>query len=143
MNNTEKELREEVKKGSVSAALQLAQALHWGLFGQSDPMRAAGMYRICCRSNNHKVAALGFYHLGNLYYYGFLKKENEEEERHFSLAFFCFLKSALKDHSPEALRRLGDMYRYGQGVERNEKISLALYLKAGQKDASCPDTAKA
>ena len=139
----EQELKNKVKKGSVDAALKLAGGLLWGMFGDSDPVRAAGMYRICCRSSKKEVSSLGFYHLGNLYYYGFLRKENEPEDKHFSLAFSCFLKSALKCHNPDALRRLGDMYRYGQGVEKNEAISLALYLRAGQKDPSLQETAKA
>ena len=45
-------------------------------------------------------------------------------------AFDCFMTSALLLPGKEALSRLGDMYRYGQYVEQNDKVAMRLYLKA-------------
>lgn len=131
MENTLKALKEQVKKGSISAALTLAEGFKWGYFGGCDPKRAAAMYRICCRSKDKRTAAMGYYNLGILYYHGYLLEEDEEEKRR-RLAFSCFLKSALLYHTPDALRLLGDMYRYGQYVEKDEDIAMSLYLRANR-----------
>jgi len=123
------ELKEKVKKGSISAAFALAEAWKWGYYGTpSDPRRAARMYRICCHSKNKATASRGYYNLGVLYYFGLC--ETGEREKEIRLAFSCFLKSNLLYPNREALCRLGDMYRYGQYVEKDEKIALSLYLKA-------------
>lgn len=129
MTETMKDLKTQVKKGSISAALKLAEGFKWGYFGASDPCRAAKMYRICTRSNNKETAALGFYNLGLLYYHGYLTQEEEEEKR-CRLAYACFMKSALIHHTPEALKSLGDMYRYGKYVEKDDGIALRLYRRA-------------
>jgi TPR repeat protein len=124
------ELLERVKKGSVSAAFDLAEAFKWGYYGLRDPRRAARMYRICCRSKDKELASRGYLNLGLLYYYGYLSPEEEngsEDARH---AFGCFMKSALTFPNKAALTRLGDMYRYGQYVEKDEGVALRLYLKA-------------
>ena len=131
MENNLKVLKEQVKKGSVSAALALAEGYKWGYFGMSDPRRAAAMYRICCRSKDKKTSALGYYNLGVLYYHGYLLPE-EEAAKSRRLAYTCFLKSAMLDQRPETLRLLGDMYRYGQYVEKDDKIAMDLYLRANQ-----------
>lgn len=125
------ELKTQVKKGSTAAAFTLAEGFKWGYFGAADPHRAARMYRFCCRSGNKSTASRGYYNLGNLYYYGFLLNR-EEREKELRLAFSCFVKSALLSHNPEALLRLGDMYRYGQYVEQNENTAINLYLRANQ-----------
>lgn len=129
MENRLEELKELVKKGSVTAAFDLAEAFKWGYYGQTDPHRAARMYRICCRSRNGLLASQGYYNLGVLYYHGFLNRE-EPGKAQPERAFHCFLKSVMTHPNPSALSRLGDMYRYGQFVERNERVALALYVKA-------------
>lgn len=130
MDERVKVLRDQVKKGNASAAFDLAEAFKWGYYGDADPVRAARMYRICCRSKNKRIASLGFLNLGVLYYYGYLAKDEKERSRSAALAFDCFLKSAMMDKNPGALIRLADMYRYGQYVERDEGIAISLYAKA-------------
>lgn len=122
-------LMEDVKRGNISAAFSLAEGFKWGYFGACDPRRAARMYRYCTRSKDKKTASLGYYNLGVLYYYGYLSPENDTalEERK---AFDCFLKSVLAFPLPQALRRLGDMYRYGQYVRKDDAVAMALYVKA-------------
>ena len=129
MKDRLEKLKEEVKKGSVAAAFSLAEAFKWGYYGDADPNRAARMYRICCRAKDKKTAALGYYNLGVLYYYGYLSNR-EEPEKDAKRAFDCFLKSAMTSPNSAAFSRLGDMYRYGQYVEKNERIAMKLYLKA-------------
>ena len=130
-DKTFEELKARVKKGNIGAAFALAEGFKWGSFGAPDPNRAARMYRYCCRSANKKTAALGFYNLGNLYYYGFLLGEDEREKA-LRMAFNCYMQSALLAHTPEALCRLGDMYRYGQFVEQSEDTAMNLYVRANQ-----------
>lgn len=122
-----KRLYEEVKKGSISAAFRLAEAFKWGYYGQISPRRAARMYRICCHSKNKKTAALGYYNLGLLYYHGYLSKDERSDP---ARAFACFMKSALTYATGDALLKLGDMYRYGQYVSRDEDRARGLYLMA-------------
>lgn len=134
-------LKQEVKKGSVSAAFRLAEALKWGYYGDADPRRAATMYRICCRSKNKELASKGYLNLGVLYYYGYLS-DGENPEKDAANAFTCFMKSALHYPNPQALIRLGDMYRYGQHVEQNESIALSLYIKANGQGRFRSDTGR-
>lgn len=130
MTDRIRELKDEVKKGNIRAALMLAEAFKWGYYGGSDPERAARMYRICCKSRDKKTASLGFFNLGNLYYCGYLSHSDEEREKDRARAYDCFMKSVLLYENASALSRLGDMYRYGQYVKKDEAISLALYGKA-------------
>ena len=129
MDERMKKLREEVKKGSVSAAYRLAEAFKWGYYGEQDARRAARMYRICCRSKRKETASLGFYNLGVLYYHGYLSDTGESEEEK---AYLCFLKSVLVHPTADALLRLGDMYRYGQSVPQDEARAQGLYLMASR-----------
>ena len=131
MDERMNQLKAKVKKGSISAAFALAEGFKWGYFGAPDAARAARMYRYCCRSGNKKTASLGYYNLGNLYYYGFLLNEDEREKA-LRLAFSCFVQSAILAHNPDALLRLGDMYRYGQFVEQSEDTAFNLYVRANQ-----------
>jgi TPR repeat protein len=122
-------LKNRVKKGDVSAALGLAEAFKWGYYGGADPRRAARMYRICCRSKKPELSSVGYLNLGILYYYGYLS-DGEDPIMDAKRAFTCFVKSAMIHPNREALTRLGDMYRYGQHVEKNESVAMHLYLKA-------------
>ncbi len=119
-----KRLAEQAETGDLEAALELADALKWGYYGEASPERAMALYRRCTASPCGKVAAKAYYNLGVFYYYGL---SDEPDTRR---AFDCFMKSALIRPEREALSRLGDMYRYGQYVERNEKVAMRLYLKA-------------
>ena len=107
----------------------MAEAYQWGYLTEEDPARAERLYRRLCRSKSPAVASRGFYRLGLLYYYGYRNK-GESPEAGLSFAFACFMKSAIKFPNPPALCRLGDMYRYGQYVEKNEAVACELYLKA-------------
>ena len=129
MNEQIRLLMDAVKKGSIAAAYSLAESFKWGYYGEPDPRRAARLYRICCRSKDAKMASVGYYNLGVLYYYGFLNEECFGESEP-SRAFSCFMKSAVILPNADALSRLADMYRYGQYVEKNERVALSLYLKA-------------
>ena len=119
-----KRLAEQAEQGDLEAALELADALKWGYYGEASPERAMALYRRCTASSSGRIAAKAYYNLGVFYYYGL------SDEPDVRLAFDCFMKSALIRPEREALSRLGDMYRYGQYVERNEKVAMRLYLKA-------------
>ena len=82
-----------------------------------------------CRSKDKETASKGYYPLGELYYFGYCDPEGKGRPDP-ARAFHCFLKSCLVSANRESLRRLGDMYRYGQYVEKNESVALSLYLKA-------------
>ncbi|MBP5289097.1 MAG: SEL1-like repeat protein [Clostridia bacterium] len=120
-----KELEEKAKAGDYTAAMNLAEALKWGYYGEASPSRAMALYRACTAAPSRALAASAWYNLGVFYYYGLL-----DEKTDVRLAFDCFMKSALLLPGKEALSRLADMYRYGQYVEQNDSVALHLYLKA-------------
>lgn len=127
MNEKMTELEDRVALGDKEAMMKLADALKWGLYGEVDLARAAALYRECAKSVVRKVSSAGFYNLGLFYYFGYLEEEPNER-----LAFDCFMKSALRFPNRAALGKLADMYRYGQYVEQNEKVALALYGSAAR-----------
>ena len=125
MQKRMKDLEEKTRRGDYDTAMELAEALKWGYYGEASPARAMELYRRCTASPSRHVAASAYYNLGVYYYYGLLEEQSDVKK-----AFDCFMKSALLLPGREALSRLGDMYRYGQYVEQNETIALRLYLKA-------------
>ena len=80
-------------------------------------------------AKDKKMSSLGFLNLGVLYYYGYLS-DGTEPEKDARFAFECFVKSAMIYPNKDALSRLGDMYRYGQHVKKDERVAMSLYLKA-------------
>lgn len=67
----------------------------------------------------------GMVNLGYCYAYGrgSLRKNQNK-------AFKLFVKAALLDGNPEALWKLGDAYRDGNGVEQDSRMALELYEQA-------------
>ena len=64
-----------------------------------------------------------------MYYHGYL---DDEPAVGYARAFAYFMKSALTCATEDALLKLGDMYRYGQHVARDEKRATGLYLMANR-----------
>lgn len=105
--------------------LNLAKAYQWGYFGETDALRAERLFRVCTHSRDKAIASESFYHLGNLYYHGLW-----DDEADFFRAYCCFVKSVMLAPNRKAFVLLADMYRYGQFVEKNERIASNLYEKA-------------
>jgi len=127
MEDVIRSLEEKVARGSGKAALELAESYKWGFFGQVDFQKAEKIYRLCAKSKSRALSSKGYYNLGLLYYHGFIgDPEHPDRDK----AYRCFVQSSLVFPNRAALTILADMYRYGQAVEKNDAVALALYTQA-------------
>jgi tetratricopeptide (TPR) repeat protein len=116
-------------------------------FGVSDAQRAGGA--ACQLGALHYVGALNeertpeydqafkWYEkgadLGNvqaLINLGYCYQYGRSVEKDMQKAYDCFHRAALVSTSPEAYYKLGDMYRWGDGVKQDKGLAMALYEKA-------------
>ena len=130
MKNTAEALMEKMRRGSGQAALELAESLKWGIFGQVDFKEAERIYRRLAGSRSASLSSKGYYNLGLLYYHGYL---GDPEKPDVHRAYRYFVKSAILAPNRAALTKLADMYRYGQAVPKNDQVALTLYTRASQE----------
>ena len=110
---------------NISRAMLNLGALHYnGVFVQRDFAKAVKLYKMAAGSDDSNVAARAICNLGYCYYYGRSIAVDKEK------AFSYFLKGTLLYNDPNCLYKLGDMYRYGEYVEKSEKMAYTLYKKA-------------
>ncbi len=119
------------------AACQLGALYYTGELDEGhepDYAKAVEWYENGSRMGN--VQAL--INLGYCYQYG------RSVKRDASQAYDCFLRAALISSAPEAYYKLGDMYRYGHGIQKDERIAGTLYEKAlvamREQDEDCDAT---
>ena len=127
MKNTEEALKEKMRRGNGQAALELAESFKWGIFGEVDFRAAERIYRRLTASRNAALSSKGYYNLGLLYYHGYIGDPDHPDVHR---AYRFFVKSAILAPNRAALTKLADMYRYGQAVEKNEKVAFTLYTRA-------------
>jgi TPR repeat protein len=133
------------EKGSSDAQLYLAESYHWGNNGlEKNISEALKWYKLSAEGGNHDAMnALGFiYYRGegvtqdyNEAFYWF-KKNGFRDLPYFIYADMCFYvdkdygnafrlyNAALKQGVEEAAYKIGEMYFYGLGVERDYKKAL-------------------
>lgn len=126
-NNSEsKEVLETVVKsyhilidnGFYLAANNLGSMYYSGLYFNEDYNEAAKYYKMA--ADNGVEVAYG--NLGCCYYYG--------GNKDYKKAYEAFAEGAALFNNVECLFRLGDLYRYGYYVEKNENKAYYLYEKA-------------
>ena len=61
---------------------------------------------------------------------GYCHQYGRSIPRSMDKAFACYLRAALLSDHPEALYKLGDMYRSGKGTAKDGDVASALYSKA-------------
>lgn len=111
---------------NYSDALWTAHSYKFGINRDVDFAMARRLYRMCARSGDRKIASIAQYNLGIFYYYGFGVEKNQKK------AFELFMKSVILYPNKDAYLILGDMYRYGQYVEADDKIAVGLYARAAK-----------
>ena len=114
-----------VKEGSQLACLNLGAIYNEGILVKRDYEKSAELYRIAAESEeDNSIAAMAITNLGYYYYYDFAGKQDYQK------AFNCFLQGALRYANANAYYKLGDMYRYGYFVDKDEKMAFEMYMKA-------------
>lgn len=91
-----------------------------GQIGTQDFKKAAELYLIADRLGNANATC----NLGYIYYYGRTGEVDYEK------AYLYFSKSAMRDKCENSLYKIGDMYRNGYFVAKDEKAAFEIYMNA-------------
>lgn len=116
--------QQAIAHGISRAMLNLGALYYNGVFVPQDFEKAVQLYHQAANSDDPTVAVRAICNLGYCYYYGRSIAVDKEK------AFSYFLKGTLKYEDPNCLYKLGDMYRRGECVEKDEKMAYTLYTKA-------------
>ena len=115
---------EAVEAGVSRAMLNLGAVYYNGVLVEQDFEKALELYHMAESSEDAEVAARAVCNLGYCYYYGRSVSVDKET------AFRFFLKGSLRYDDANCLYKLGDMYRYGDHVEKDEDMAYTLYERA-------------
>lgn len=116
-------LQKCLEDGDLKAALDLGAMYYSGQFVPRDYKKAIELYEMATKSESDEVKSTAWCNLGYCYYYGRDIPVNDEQ------AFKCYTRAALMNN-PNALYKLGDMYRYGRYVAKDAEIALNYYNNA-------------
>ena len=128
-----------MEAGNLTAALNLGAMYYSGEFISRDFKKAILYYEKATESDDDDTALRAWSNLGYCYYYGRDIPVDDEK------AFNCYMRAAIQ-HDANALYKIGDMYRYGRYVTKDEKMAVLFYQQAMgktyMKDPTYPDIAK-
>lgn len=113
-----------MEEGSHAAALNLGALYYAGVFVEQDFGLALQCYEFASHSQEHDIATRALCNLGYCYYYG------RDIPVNYPKAFDCFMLGALKGNDANCFYKLGDMYRKGYFVVKNEEIAFSFYITA-------------
>ena len=112
-----------MNEGNLTAALNLGAMYYGGEFIPRNFRKAIEYYKLAAKSDDDDTKIRALCNLGYCYYYGRdIPIDNEK-------AFNCFMRGALSNDA-NSLYKLGDMYRYGRFVEKDEETAAFLYERA-------------
>ena len=111
---------EAVERGCEVMMNNYGTFFYSGRIGEVNYQMAEKYYEMAANAG-YDVAAEN---LGYIYYYGRTGKTD------YAKAFILFAKGALVFNRPISTYKLGDMYRNGYFVEKDEKAAFKLYVKA-------------
>ncbi|MCD8286114.1 MAG: sel1 repeat family protein [Clostridia bacterium] len=125
----EEVLTEEMENGNAEAACELGAYYYTGRIGEQDFTRAVELYKKAAEMGSRQANE----NLGYCYYYGRNMPKDYEK------AYFCFVKGALDNH-PISMYKIGDMYRNGYFVEKDENEAFEIYKECGKILRGSKDT---
>lgn len=109
--------------GNLTAALNLGAMYYEGNFIPRDFRKAIKYYEQATASDDDETQIRAWNNLGYCYYYGRdIPVDNEK-------AFNCYMRAAVQ-RDANALYKIGDMYRYGRYVAKDEQMALTFYRQA-------------
>lgn len=111
-----------------------------GVYIKRDFKKAVELYKLASDSTDESIAARAICNLGYCYYYG------RDIPVDYEKAFHCFMRGSILYNDANCLYKLGDMYRFGNFVSKNEKTAFELYNQAyymcGEECACLADICK-
>lgn len=114
-----------VESGNSLACLNLGAIYSEGEIVKRDYEKAAELYRMAAADDDDNgIASMAMTNLGYFYYYDYAG------HRDYQTAFNYFLQGALRFGNANAYYKLGDMYRRGEFVDKNDKMAFEMYMKA-------------
>lgn len=108
------------EEGMPEAALNLGTFYYTGRVVEQDYKKAYSLYKIAADAGELRAIC----NCGYCFYYG------RHTEVDYAEAYRYFLLGALLHNDPNCLYKLGDMYREGKGVEKNENYAFMLFSRA-------------
>ena len=112
-----------LEAGNLTAALNLGAMYYEGNFIPRDFRKAIKYYEQATASDDEEIQIRAWNNLGYCYYYGRdIPVDNEK-------AFNCYMRAAVR-RDANALYKIGDMYRYGRYVAKDEQLALIFYRQA-------------
>ncbi len=109
-------LLEEIENGNASAMNELGALYYTGRCGEQNFKKAVEYYKMASDNGNRQATE----NLGYCYYYGRSVPVDYEKAYHY------FIKGALDRHLI-SLYKIGDMYKNGYYVEKDEKEAFIIY----------------
>ena len=109
--------------GNLTAALNLGAMYYEGNFIPRDFRKAIHYYEQATESDDKETQLRAWSNLGYCHYYG--RDIPVDDER----AFNCYMRAAVQ-RDANALYKIGDMYRYGRYVAKDEQMALIFYWQA-------------
>jgi len=112
-----------IEAGNLTAALNLGAMYYEGEFIPRNFRKAIRYYEQATESDEEETQLHAWTNLGYCYYYGRdIPVDNEK-------AFNCYMRAAVQRNA-NALYKIGDMYRYGRYVRKDEKMAVLFYEQA-------------
>ena len=112
-----------IEAGNLTAALNLGAMYYEGNFIPRDFRKAIKYYEQATESDDKETQLRAWTNLGYCYYYGRDIPVDDEK------AFNCYMRAAVQ-RDANALYKIGDMYRYGRYVAKDEQMALLFYEQA-------------
>ena len=112
-----------IEAGDLTAALSLGAMYYGGEFIPRDFKKAIKYYEQATESDDEETQLWAWTNLGYCYYYGRDIPVDDEK------AFNCYMRAAIQKNA-NALYKIGDMYRYGRYVKKDEQMALIFYEQA-------------
>ena len=112
-----------INAGNLTAALNLGAMYYGGEFIPRDFKKAIHYYEQATQSDEEEIQLRAWSNLGYCYYYGRDIPVDDEK------AFNCYMRAAIQ-RDANALYKIGDMYRYGRYVNKDEQMALLFYHQA-------------
>lgn len=109
-----------IKKGDGMAMNNLGTMYYNGIHFKKDLKMAEKYYAMACE----KGISVAYGNLACIYYYG------DDSVRDYAKCYEILMKGAVLFDNVECYMRLGDLYRYGKYVEKNDELAFRMYVKA-------------
>ena len=122
-----------LEAGNLTAALNLGAMYYAGEFIPQDFKKAMRYYEMATESDDGYTQIRAWCNLGYCYYYGRDIPVDDEK------AFNCYMHAAIM-RDANALYKIGDMYRYGRYVGKDEKMAVLFYNQAANSLSGNDDT---